>query len=124
MENVVQIIKTVNDMVLDLITIEELGKKCIKKTNFKWIFNSKNTNIIPVLELYNKKGVYKTIESTEFSELLQDLLTETQKLQSYTNNTHDSKTEDELLKHIAEEKSDCSDCEIKEICPFGMDKDE
>ena len=111
-------------MVLDLITIEELRRKCVNETNFKWIFNSKNKNIIPVLELYNKEGVYRTIESIEFTEPFQKIFEKIQKLYDFVNNTHDSELREEFVGYLMEEETDCSECEIKEMCPFGMDKDE
>lgn len=116
-------LEAINSMVLEVFTKQELKEKGIKETNFKWIFNSKNKNIIPVLELYKKGKVYRTIESIEFPEIFQILLEETQKMHDYNYYTEDFISQRELLRYLEEEESDCSECDLKEICPFSEDKD-
>ena len=114
MEKEIIMLETMNSMVLDLFTIEELVEKGIKKSFFKWKFNFENINLIPVLELYDDKGkIFKTIESTEFSKLLQDLLRETCKLH---NEIRDPEIKKEFLGLLEEDTADCSECEFREIC--------
>lgn len=121
MENDVLMLKEVGNIVLDLFTIDELVKKGIKPTKFEWKFNSKNLNLIPVLELYKDERIYKTFEATEFSELLQDLLKKTQELFNCINNPHNSKSIEELLSNLEGSTNDCSRCEFRNVCPIRED---
>lgn len=123
MEKEALLLKSVGELVLDLFTINELVKMKIKPTKFEWKFNSKNLNLIPVLELYNDNGIYKTIESIEFSELLQDLLKKTQILFDCITNSHGSKSIEELLSNLEGNTSDCSRCKFRNICPLRDDKE-
>lgn len=121
MEKEALILEAVSTIALDMFTVDELVKMRIKPSKFKWKFNLNNVNIIPILELYEKDKIYKTIESTEFSKLLQDLLRETQLLFAYTGNPYNSKSIEELFSNLEGSTSDCSECEFGDVCPIKND---
>ena len=106
MEKELILLESISEVFLDIATIRELLNKNIEPTDFEWKFNFENVNIIPVLELYRKGKVCKSIESTEFSETFQELLRETQILFRDTNE-YESKFDNE-----------CSNCDLKDICPL------
>ena len=101
---------SITELFLEIATIGELLKRNIEPTDFEWKFNFKNVNIIPVLELYKEGEIYESIEATEFSEQFQELLKATQILFKDTKE-HESKFDEE-----------CSNCNLKSICPFGRDQ--
>lgn len=106
MEKELIMLESISEVILDIATIRELLRKNIEPTDFEWKFNFENVNIIPVLELYRKGKIYKSIEAIEFSEPFQKLLRETQILFRDTNE-YESKFNNE-----------CSDCDLKDICPL------
>ncbi len=119
MEKEALLLKSVSELVLDLFTIEELKKRHMKPTKFEWKFNSNNINVIPILELYNNNGIYKTFESIEFPEKLQKLLKEVQMLSKYT----DSNLDKHFLSYLEESTADCSKCGFRKICHLKDDKE-
>ena len=74
-----------------IFTANELLEKGKNETDFEWKFNLSNSNLIPVLELYNEEKVYEIIEATEFSETLQDLLKDISNLNNCINRKYGSK---------------------------------
>lgn len=117
MEDEVLLLKTVGELVLDLFTIEELVEMGFKPIKFEWKFNSNNINVIPILELYDNKGIYKTIESIEFPERLQKLLRETQLLLDCI----DPNLDKYFLSYVEETAVNCNECELKDICHLKDD---
>lgn len=114
-----EILKSINSMILDLFTIEELKNKGIKEVNFAWKINFKNVNLIPLLELYKKDKIYKTIEAIEFSKKLQNLLRETHNLRNEITNV---RSIENLLDYLDEGAKDCDVCEFKNDCFLRDDK--
>lgn len=117
MEKEELLLKSISELVLDMFTIEELKKRGVKPIKFKWIFNSNNINVIPILELYDKNGVIKKFESIEFPELLQKLLREIQII----GNTYDSEFDKHFLSYVEETAIDCRKCEFRDMCPLKGD---
>ena len=118
MEEELLVLETIHDMFLNKFTIEELIEKGIKECDFEWKFNFKNSNIIPVLELYDNRGnITNSIEATEFSEFLQYVL---RNAQMYTNFFRNSEDINKLLKEL-DDDSDCDKCPLKDICPLTGD---
>ena len=111
-------LEDLNQMFLKLFTTEELYRKGIKTSNFEWKYNFKNINIIPILEVYNEQGVYKTFESIDFSKEIQDLLDDAKKLFEMTDKPMVLKEIDRFFKYLKDNDEDCSDCDLRDICPI------
>ncbi|KKN59628.1 hypothetical protein LCGC14_0540250 [marine sediment metagenome] len=91
------------------LTLEELEEKGKNKNDFKWKLNLKNSNLIPVLQLFKNGKIYENIEATEFSEILQDILKEVQYI-------CDSKVRDEFSALLKMRNNECNKCKLRKIC--------
>ncbi len=90
-------------------TIKELEERGKNDVDFKWKFNLKNSNLIPECQLFENGKIYETIEATEFSGILQDILKEIQYI-------CDSKTRDEFSALLKVENNECSKCKLRKVC--------
>ena len=97
-------------------TAEELNEMGKKATDFKWVFDNKNINLIPVLELYQNDKLYETVEATKFSIYLQDLLKEIHELNNFILQEFGPESYDNFLDLLINQTNDCGKCELNEVC--------
>ena len=97
-------------------TIIELKEKGLDETDFEWKFNLSNANLIPILLLYDNDKIHESIEATEFSETLQDILKDIHYLHNWINQKYGSEAHDKFSNLLKVRAKECLECELLVTC--------